>query len=63
MKTKQEIAGNWLTRYTGLALEDFSPYILLTNFNNYVDLFSEMYGLPPAGYRNNMRTINGNGIT
>ena len=63
MKTKQEIAGNWLTRYTGLALEEFSPYILLTNFNNYVDLFSEICGLPQAGYHNNMRTINGNGIT
>jgi len=63
MKTKQEIAGNWLTRYTGLALDEFSPYILLTNFNNYVDLFSEICGLPSAGYHNNMRTVNGNGIT
>lgn len=44
-------------------MEDFSPYILLTNFNNYVDLFSEVTGLPMAGYNHNMRALSGNGIT
>ena len=41
MKTKREIVSNWLTRYTGLKLEEFGKYILLTNFQNYVDLFAE----------------------
>jgi AMP nucleosidase, putative len=41
MKTKQEITENWLPRYTGLPLEQFGEYILLTNFQNYVDRFAE----------------------
>ena len=41
MKTKQEIVENWLPRYTGLPLEKFGKYILLTNFQNYVDRFAE----------------------
>ena len=41
MKTKFEIVENWLPRYTKRPIEDFTEYILLTNFNNYVDLFAE----------------------
>lgn len=41
MKDKKEIVENWLPRYTGTALEDFGEYILLTNFNNYVQLFAD----------------------
>ena len=37
MKNKPEIVENWLPRYTGTALTDFSEYILLTNFDNYVE--------------------------
>ena len=44
MKTKEEIVKNWLTRYTGTALKDFGKYILLTNFQNYVDMFAEING-------------------
>lgn len=43
MKTKKEIVSNWLPRYTGNALEDFGEYILLTNFSNYLDLFTERF--------------------
>lgn len=39
--TKEQIVKDWLPRYTGRKLEDFTPYILLTNFNNYVELFAE----------------------
>ena len=39
MKTKQEIIENWLPRYTGLPLENFGQYILLTNFKNYMTTF------------------------
>ena len=37
MKTKKEIVQNWLPRYTGVPLEEFGEYILLTNFGNYVE--------------------------
>ena len=39
MQTKEEIVKNWLPRYTGTPLEEFRPYILLTNFGNYVNYF------------------------
>jgi len=41
MKTKDEIVNNWLPRYTGEKLDNFGKYFLLTNFNNYVELFAE----------------------
>ena len=31
MKTKSEIVDNWLVRYTGIELDSFGEYILLTN--------------------------------
>lgn len=40
MKNKKEIVENWLPRYTGTAIEDFGEYILLTNFDNYVEKFA-----------------------
>lgn len=46
MKTKEEIVANWLPRYTGRPLEGFPRYILLTNFQNYVEMFSETYNVP-----------------
>ena len=39
MKTKEEIVANWLPRYTKRSLNDFGEYILLTNFNKYVETF------------------------
>lgn len=44
METKEEIVRNWLPRYTGAELEEFKPYVLLTNFHNYVDLFVQQTG-------------------
>ncbi|HKK62267.1 MAG TPA: AMP nucleosidase [Bacteroidales bacterium] len=41
MKTKKEIITNWLPRYTGSEIDSFGDYILLTNFNNYMDIFCE----------------------
>ncbi len=63
MKTKEEITENWLKRYTQMELEDFSPYILLTNFNNYVDMFCEQCRVAIPGYNSSMRVVNGGGIT
>lgn len=63
MKTKQEIVENWLPRYTKHALEDFGEYILLTNFNNYVDIFCEKFGVEKPDYTSNMRTATADGIS
>jgi AMP nucleosidase len=41
MKTRQEIVENWLPRYTGVPLDGFGDYILLTNFHYYVKLFAK----------------------
>jgi AMP nucleosidase len=49
MKTKQEIVENWLPRYTGVPLDGFGQYILLTNFMNYVDMFAEKFDVPVLG--------------
>ena len=44
MLTKDEITANWLPRYTGMPLEKFGEYILVTNFGNYVRRFAEIFG-------------------
>jgi AMP nucleosidase len=41
MNTKQEIVEDWLPRYTGAKLDEFGEYILLTNFSQYLDIFTE----------------------
>lgn len=43
MKSKSEIAQNWLKRYTGSEPEEISDWILLTNFQNYVDRFAAKF--------------------
>lgn len=63
MKTKEEIVKNWLPRYTGRALKDFTPYIMLTNFNHYLDLFSEWYKAPIIGRDKSMPSVSAKGIT
>ncbi len=63
MKTKQEIVENWLPRYTKHPLSDFTDLVLLTNFNNYVDLFCEHFGIEAPPYDANMRVAIADGIT
>jgi len=43
MKTKDEIVKDWLPRYTGMPLEEFGKYILLTNFTQYLELFARWH--------------------
>jgi len=57
MKTKKEIVENWLPRYTGRELKNFPKYILLTNFEYYLDLFSEMYDEPIIGIDKTMPNV------
>lgn len=63
MKTKDEIVKNWLPRYSQSSLDEFGEFILLTNFNNYVDIFCELYGLEKPGYNANMRVAHGQDIS
>ena len=63
MKTKEEIVNNWLVRYTGIALKDFGEYILLTNFNKYVETFAELEGCPIKGKDKNMLSASARNIT
>ncbi|MBK7148729.1 MAG: AMP nucleosidase [Bacteroidetes bacterium] len=63
MKTKEEIVTNWLPRYTGRDLKDFTSYILLTNFDNYVQMFAEMHGVEVFGEGRPMTSASAEGIT
>lgn len=63
MKSKQEIVENWLPRYTGVKLEDFGRYILLTNFDNYVKKFAEWNDVEVQGMDRAMRSATAAGIT
>ncbi|MDH8702617.1 AMP nucleosidase [Dysgonomonadaceae bacterium PH5-43] len=63
MKTKQDIVKNWLPRYTKRCLEDFSEYILLTNFSKYVEIFANYYGVDIEGKDSNMPNASAKGIT
>ncbi len=63
MKTKKEIVDNWLPRYTGKKLEDFSKFILLTNFQDYVERFALRFEVPVDGGDKNMPSATAEGIT
>lgn len=49
MLDRLEITKNWLPRYTGMKLDDFGDYILLTNFQHYVNKFSEIFSCNVQG--------------
>jgi AMP nucleosidase len=64
LKSKEDIVANWLPRYTGRPLEEFSEYILLTNFSKYVQLFSEWNNNAPIyGLDKPMQSVTAGGIT
>jgi len=63
MKDKQEIVANWLPRYTGTELGSFGEHILLTNFDNYVELFAEWHDVPVQGRDRPMPNATADGIT
>jgi len=63
MKTKKEIAQNWLPRYTGTNLEDFGEYVILTNFSDYLELFAEWNNVKIKGEKRNMPSATADNIT
>lgn len=64
MLNKLDIARNWLPRYTGMPLDKFGEYILLTNFSNYVQLFAEEFGCEVYGKDRTMQAAtNDAGLT
>jgi AMP nucleosidase len=63
MKTKLEIAQNWLPRYTGEKLANFGQYILLTNFSNYVRLFAQWHSVKTVGEDRPMHCATADNIT
>ena len=42
-KVRLSITKDWLPRYTGMEIDEFGDYVLLTNFSDYVIRFSEMF--------------------
>ncbi len=63
LKTKEDIVSNWLPRYTGMQLEEFGRYILLTNFQDYVQNFAELMGVEVRGEGRPMKCATKDDIT
>ena len=58
------IVENWLPRYTGMPIKEFGTLILLTNFYNYVERFSERFNSKIFGIGGPMQaSTNNEGIT
>jgi len=64
MKSKIEIAQSWLKRYTGSEPDELGDWILLTNFQNYVDQFAEKFNIKANGIGGPMTSAtNNNGLS
>jgi AMP nucleosidase len=61
---KLQIAKNWLPRYTGMPIELFGDYILLTNFRYYLTKFAEQFNCDVYGDNRPMQAAtNSSGLT
>jgi AMP nucleosidase len=59
-----QIAKNWLPRYTGMPLDEFGDYILLTNFQYYLTNFAEQFKCDVYGENRPMQAAtNSAGLT
>jgi AMP nucleosidase len=64
MESRLDIAKNWLPRYTGMPLDEFGEYILLTNFHYYVQRFAERFSSDVRGIGKPMQAAtNSSGLT
>jgi AMP nucleosidase len=61
---RQKIAESWLPRYTGMPLDRFGDYILLTNFDYYLKRFAEKFDCEVFGRGRPMQAVsNEDGLT
>lgn len=60
---KDAIVEDWLPRYTGMKLSQFGKYILLTNFDRYVEMFARWQGVEIVGKDRPMRCATCGDIT
>ncbi len=64
MNEKLEIARDWLPRYTGMPLNKFGEFILLTNFHDYLTQFAERFDCDIYGLNRPMQAVTtGEGLT
>jgi AMP nucleosidase len=63
MKTKKDIVENWLPRYTGTQLDEFGEYILLVNFNHYLEEFARINDVEIKGLGRAMPSATSGNIT
>ncbi len=63
MKSKEEIVQNWLPRYTGIPLEQFGQYIILTNFDKYIHMFADLHNVKIKGLESPMKSATADNIT
>jgi AMP nucleosidase len=64
LASKLDIAKNWLPRYTGMSIDQFGDYVLLTNFSNYVTEFAERFNCDIHGVGRPMQAAtNSAGLT
>jgi len=64
VEDRLDIARNWLPRYTGMPLDRFGDFILLTNFHWYVRRFAESFGCDVSGEDRPMQAAtNADGVT
>ena len=62
--TKLDIVRDWLPRYTGMPLEAFGQYVLLTNFRSYLNRFADKFSSKVFGDDRPMQaTTNQDGLT
>jgi len=60
MLSYDEIVNNWLPRYTGMEIDQFGDYILLTNFSSYVDQFAKRFDVDVYGQGRPMQAATNN---
>ena len=60
MQNYDEIVKNWLPRYTGMEIDSFGDYILLTNFSSYVEKFADRFGVDIYGQGRPMQAATNN---
>lgn len=64
MLSYEEIVNNWLPRYTGMEIDQFGDYILLTNFSSYVEKFAQQFDVEIYGKGRPMQAAtNNNGLS